>query len=218
MPGGQGNHTIDDAVCVLRETRAAYEHLFKHPNPENLITCTEKHARAVELLNGKAVMQCIDERIAWARDNDHTTVKLALHNLEHPDEGVAEFEIAVGQLLGYRRPKMKRLIKDAKNNLKRALSKGVVPPAPEAMGTLIGALENLHELSVEWVESNRKIGSGQGNTQKVPHRIKRARKSGARKRATKDLLVVGSIVANGKHENYFQYSYAISLGLAADNS
>jgi hypothetical protein len=212
------NAGVDNAVKGLREIHAAYERLFRHPSMENLEICNEEHARVLQLLGDKAVMGCIEERIAWARDANHTTVGLALENLEHPDEGVLDFELSVGERLGYRRPKMRKLIKEAKNNLKRALSRGDVPPTPEAMKALVKALEDLNQYSNVWLKSSRKIGSGRSNTQKTPRRVRHARKSETRNRATRDLLLVGSIVANGRHRGYFHYSYAISLGLAAGGS
>ncbi len=210
--------TVDQAVDCMREIHAAYDRLFKHPSMENLSACNACHVRVIGLLKDEGVTSCIEERIGWARDSNHTTVGLALRNLEHPDQGVPEFELAIGERLGYRRPKMRRLIKEAKNNLKRALSRGDVPPTPEAMDTLVEALERLNRLSNEWLEGSRKIGSGRNNTQKVPRKLRDKMKSEARNRATKDLLLVGSIIANGKHKGYFHYSYAISLGLAADGS
>lgn len=218
MSGVTEGKKVDEAVDGLREIHAAYESLFRHPSVEQLTDCNAKHARVVELLNDKAVLECIDERIAWARGANHTTVAMALENLEHPDEGVQNFELSIGERLGYRRPKMRRLMKEARNNLKRALSRGDTPPAPEAMEALVKALEDLNQVSNDWLETNRKIGSGKKNTQKVPRRMRRVRKSETRNKATKDLLLVGSIVANGKHRGYFHYSYAISLGLAAAES
>ena len=213
----EGGHPIDDAVCALREVRTAYKRLFDSLSLEGLEACRNKQALAVKALRSDDLVQCVNDRIDWAVDNEHETVSKALFNLQRLELDKHQFEQAVAHSLGFNYRQTKGYIREARRSLQRAQSKGRKPKGPRETAVLIEALERLEQLSTELVEGSRKIGHGENRQQKIPLGIKRKRKSHVRKRVTRDLMLIGSIVANGKHQGYFHYSYAISLGLTAAN-